>query len=94
MEIEIGSVVYAGAGRDKGGLFLVVGTEGAFVLLADGKRRRMETPKRKKQKHIIPTEFPPEPTLSAGGTISNPQARKTLAKYRMQFEGGFFNGKG
>ena len=94
MEISIGSVVYAGAGRETGGLFLVVGIEDDYVLIADGKRRRIEAPKRKKQKHVIPTDMIPEETLAAGGTISNPQARKILAKYRMQLEGGFFFGKG
>ena len=40
-------IVRSLAGRDKGELFCVVGTEGAYLLLCDGKRRRAERPKRK-----------------------------------------------
>ncbi len=92
MEIGVGSVVCAAAGHEKGGLFLVMDTDGDFVLIADGKRRKVQKPKRKKKKHVIPIELPPEENLLAGGTITNTQARKALAKYRMQFEGGFFFG--
>lgn len=94
MEIGVGSVVYAGAGREKGGLYLVVGLDGDYLLIADGKRRRVQTPKRKKQKHIVPTGLLPEENLAAGKEITNTQARRALAKYRMQFEGGFFFGEG
>lgn len=94
MEIGVGSVVYAGAGREKGGLFLIVGFDGDFVLIADGKRRRIQKPKRKKRKHVVPTGLPPEKNLMAGKTVTNTQVRRALAKYRMQFEGGFFFGEG
>ncbi len=41
------------AGRDRGMLAYVVGTtEDGFVLVADGRLRKVETPKRKKLKHI------------------------------------------
>lgn len=92
MEIGVGSVVCAKAGHDLGGLFLVVGIEGEYVLLADGKRRRVQKPKRKKQKHVAVVDVPKEENLAHGNPITNTQARKALAKYRMQFEGGFFFG--
>ena len=46
-----GQIVRADAGRDKGGIFCVVGVdrEGVRLLLADGKRRRIARPKAKKQ---------------------------------------------
>ena len=48
-----GKVVRALAGKDKGALFLVVGqTDDGRLLLANGKSRRVERPKKKKIKHV------------------------------------------
>ena len=44
MDIAISNIVRSTAGRDKGDLFFVLATEGDFLLLADGKRRRVRTP--------------------------------------------------
>lgn len=55
MEIKAGSVVISSAGHDKGRLMLVVGADGGRVLTADGKERRLETPKKKNIKHIRAT---------------------------------------
>ena len=53
MDIHLGLVVTSVAGRDKGRLFAVVGVvDENYVLIADGKLRRLEEPKRKKVKHI------------------------------------------
>lgn len=48
----LGQMVYSKNGRDKGKAFIVVGIEGEYLLLADGKRRRLEKPKRKKIIHV------------------------------------------
>lgn len=46
---DIGRVVVATAGRDKGTPLVVVGTEGTeYLLLADGKRRKAPNPKAEK----------------------------------------------
>ena len=50
MDIVKGSVVRAKAGRDKDKFFVVLQTDGEYALIADGKRRRVEHPKRKKLK--------------------------------------------
>ena len=52
MDIARSNIVKSIAGRDAGSLFFVLATEGDFLLLADGKRRRVETPKRKRRKHV------------------------------------------
>lgn len=52
MVLEKASIVISSAGRDAGQPFYVLGIEGEFLLLADGKRRRVEAPKRKKAKHV------------------------------------------
>ena len=46
-------VVRSTAGHDKGGLFAVIGQQGpACLLIADGKLRKLEKPKKKKLKHV------------------------------------------
>lgn len=53
MDIRKGDIVYSRAGRDQGRYFLVIDeVDEQFVLIADGKLRRLETPKRKKVKHL------------------------------------------
>jgi len=52
MSIEKADVVIPLNGRDAGKRFIVIGTEDEYVLLADGRGRRVEKPKRKKNKHV------------------------------------------
>ena len=52
MDIAKSNIVRSVAGRDTGSLFFVLATEGDFLLLADGKQRRLENPKRKRRKHV------------------------------------------
>jgi ribosomal protein L14E/L6E/L27E len=54
--MEKGRVVKSLAGRDKGGFFVVVQFDGEFCFLADGKLRKLESPKRKKLKHVCVTK--------------------------------------
>ena len=42
MDIAKSNIVKAIAGRDAGSYFFVLATEGDFLLLVDGKRRRLE----------------------------------------------------
>ena len=52
MEVIVGSVVRSLAGRDKGNCFIVLMSEGDCALLADGKLRKVQKPKKKKLKHL------------------------------------------
>ena len=76
MNIQKGSIVRALAGRDKGGFFVVLGVEGSYALIADGKRRRIRHPKRKKLMHLAPTH-----TVYNGLTETNPQIRKAIKEF-------------
>ena len=49
---ERGEIVKSLAGRDKGYLLCVVGYDEEFVLVCDGKERRLERPKKKNPKHL------------------------------------------
>ncbi len=51
--METGDIVISRAGHDAGELFVVVATvSDDFVLIADGKRRTVESPKLKRIKHL------------------------------------------
>ncbi|MBQ9414868.1 MAG: KOW domain-containing RNA-binding protein [Clostridia bacterium] len=49
-----GELVRSLRGRDKDGLLAIVDEEENAVWLADGKRRRLGSPKRKNKRHIQP----------------------------------------
>ena len=84
MEIRKANMVEATAGREKGKPFFVLETDGDYLLLADGKSRRVEAPKRKNRKHV---RF-----LAEGGgrvadkirenePVTNSELRKAIAAY-------------
>ena len=51
--LQVGQVVRALAGRDKGRLFIVTEVlDDGYVRIADGAKRKIEAPKRKKSKHL------------------------------------------
>lgn len=51
--MEVGDIVVSKAGHDKGKAFIVIATVGAeFVLIVDGKSRKLESPKLKKSRHL------------------------------------------
>lgn len=52
MELQKGMVVRSTAGKEKNGFYLVTAIEDGCVLIADGKRRTLESPKRKNIRHI------------------------------------------
>lgn len=56
MKLQTGSVVIADAGRDNGGLFVVTGLDEKYCFIADGKSRKLASPKRKNIKHIRLTD--------------------------------------
>ena len=52
MELEVGTIVRAIAGRDADGYFVVTALDGEFVWIADGDRRKLDKPKHKRRKHL------------------------------------------
>lgn len=56
----IGLLAYSKCGRDKKRLFCVIGRlDEDFVLIADGRLRRIEKPKKKRLKHLSFTDAEP-----------------------------------
>ena len=82
MTISKSDIVISLAGRDRGKLFYVLSTEKDYALLADGKTRRLESPKRKKLKHIrfvARSDSKVAKKLYAGDAVSNSELRRDLA---------------
>ena len=86
-----GWIVRATAGRDKDGLFCVVGVDGesGMLLLADGKRRKVTRPKRKKLGHVEALtdegrqyDHPAIEKLKQGQALTDKELRRALAAFR------------
>ena len=82
MDIAKSNIVKSIAGRDAGDLFFVIAAEGDFLLLADGKRRRVEQPKRKRTKHVVlvaQSETPVALKIRSSEKITNSELRRAIA---------------
>ena len=81
-DIIISDVVVSTAGRDQGKLFYVVGTDPVYLMLANGKDRTLDKPKRKKRKHVqkvLRAETRVAAKLSSGDKVLNSELRRDLA---------------
>ena len=81
-DCTVSDVVVSTAGRDAGSLYYVVGVQDVFLLLADGKGRTLENPKRKKRKHAKPvlrSETRVAAKLRCGDKVLNSELRRDLA---------------
>ena len=88
MDISKSDIVISLAGRDEGKLFYVIDTEENFVLIADGKGRKLENPKRKKLKHVrrvSRTETRVAVKIQNGDKVLNSELRRDLATFGQQF---------
>lgn len=81
-DIRISDVVVSTAGRDQGEWFYVVGVEDGYVLLVNGKGRTLESPKRKKCKHVekvLRSETRVAAKILSGDKVLNGELRRDLA---------------
>ena len=88
MTFRRGDVVRSAAGHDKGLLFLVVKEEGDFLWLADGKSRKLETPKKKRRKHVVSAGFWTHPVagrMKDGEPVLDSEIRRALAAFQNRF---------
>lgn len=89
MSFQQAQIVRSRSGHDKDQLFVVVAVEGSCVLLCDGKRRRVERPKRKNVKHVQGVGEFSHPTIEkvrAGQPVGNRELRAALAAIRDEME--------
>ena len=81
-DIIISDVVVSTAGRDQGNLFYVVGTDPIYLMLANGKDRTLDKPKRKKRKHVqkvLRAETRVAAKIASGDKVLNSELRRDLA---------------
>ncbi len=81
MDIKAGSVVISLAGHDKGRAMVVTKLEQEFVYVADGKERKLDTPKKKNKKHVRPTH-----KLIELSELTDKRLRRALAEMFMRTE--------
>ena len=94
-DIHIADVVCSTAGRDRGELFYVVGTDPIYLTLANGKDRTLEKPKRKKRKHIqkvLRSETRVAEKLRLGDKVLNSELRRDLAYLSRELQGNNLGG--
>ena len=81
-DLIISDVVMSTAGRDKGKLFYVIGTDPVYLTLVNGKDRTLEKPKRKKRKHVqkvLRSETRVAAKILSGDKVLNSELRRDLA---------------
>ena len=81
-DFNIADVVISTAGRDQGELFYVIGTDPVYLMLANGKDRTLDKPKRKKRKHVqkvLRSETRVAEKLRQGDKVLNGELRRDLA---------------
>ena len=76
--MEVGQIVCSLGGSDKGSFLLVVDLDKDYVYLADGKRFKLNRPKRKNPKHISATKT----KLKEEEFLTDKAVRKALAVYQ------------
>lgn len=74
----VGKIVYSIAGRDKDKYLAVINCNKNYVWVADGKERKVQTPKRKNIKHISLTAD----SLNPDQLKTNKSLKKALAVYK------------
>ena len=97
MSLIVSDVVVSKNGRDEGKTFYVVGIQDDYALIADGRTRRLEKPKLKKQKHLRFVQHGDGRTaekLRKGEHVSNGEIRRELQSLEAthEEEGGMHNG--
>ena len=81
-DINISDVVVSTAGRDREEFFYVIGIEEEYLMLANGKDRSLDKPKRKKRKHVqkvLRSETRVALKLRGGDKVLNSELRRDLA---------------
>lgn len=89
MNFERAQIVRSRKGHDAGRLFCVMDVQDGFLLLADGKERRVTAPKRKNAKHVESAGSMEHPTIEkvrTGQPVRDRELRQLLAVFRDEME--------
>ena len=94
-DINISDVVETTAGRDAGQWFYVIDADPVFLLLANGKDRTLDKPKRKKRKHVqkvLRSETRVAAKILSGDKVLNSELRRDLAFLANQMQANNLGG--
>ena len=94
-EINIADVVQSTAGRDQGQWFYVIEADPIYLMLANGKDRTLEKPKRKKRKHVtkvLRSETRVAGKIRSGDKVLNSELRRDLAFHASQMQANNLGG--
>jgi len=80
--VKPGQIVFSKRGRDKGCAMVVLEACGEYVFLVDGRTRLISKPKKKKIKHIQPTNTVIDLVPHCGRALQDADIRKHLAGYQ------------
>ena len=81
-DFNIADVVKSTAGRDQGKLFYVIDEDPVYLILANGKDRTLDKPKRKKRRHVqkvLRSETRVAAKILSGDKVLNSELRRDLA---------------
>ena len=94
-EINISDVVQSTACRDQGQWFYVIEADPIYLMLANGKDRTLEKPKRKKRKHVtkvLRSETRVAGKIRSGDKVLNSELRRDLAFHASQMQANNLGG--
>ncbi|MBE7031709.1 MAG: RNA-binding protein [Ruminococcaceae bacterium] len=86
-KFSMGDIVLSKAGRDSGRYFVVVAVDGIFVYICDGDLHKIDKPKKKKIKHVKPTEGKSEyvaAKLVEESKVTNTELRRAISEFEEQ----------
>ena len=93
--IHISDVVVSTAGHDQGKLFYVIDEDANYLVLANGKDRTLDKPKRKKRRHVqkvLRSETRVVEKLIHGDKVLNSELRRDLAFHAKEMQANNLGG--
>ena len=82
----IGQFVSSKAGHDKDTIYVIVGEQGDFVYLSDGRLKAPDHPKKKRRKHVQPTNDMVNPSLreklETGQVLNKEEILSAIRQYK------------
>ncbi len=85
MNYEKAQIVRSLRGHDSGQLFCILEVQDGYLLLADGKHRKVSNPKRKNVRHVEyagELDYPTMEKVRDGQPVQNKEMRRALAVFR------------
>ena len=92
---NISDVVVSTAGHDHGNLFYVIDEDPVYLILANGKDRTLDKPKRKKRKHVqkvLRSETRVVEKIIHGDKVLNSELRRDLAFHAKEMQANNLGG--